>query len=113
MMSECLFCKMIVGDIAVDKLYEDEEVLAFRDINAQAPQHFLVIPKQHIATLNEADDAALIGRLSLIASQISKQLGVADSGYRVVMNCNLEGGQTVYHVHLHCLGGRTLSWPPG
>ncbi len=112
-MSDCLFCKIIAGEIPSKKIYEDEDVYAFHDIGAQAPHHFLVIPKQHIATLNDANDATLIGKLTLTASKIAKQMDFADEGYRVVMNCNEQGGQTVYHVHLHCLGGRPLSWPPG
>ncbi len=112
-MSECLFCRIIAGEIPSNKIYEDEDVYAFHDIGAQAPHHFLVIPKKHIATLNDADDATLIGKLTLSATQIAKQLGFAQDGYRVVMNCNENGGQTVYHIHLHCLGGRVLSWPPG
>lgn len=112
-MSDCLFCKIIKGDIPANKIFEDEEVLAFHDIGAQAPHHFLVIPKQHIATINDANDPALIGKLILTARKIAQDLGFADDGYRVVMNCNEDGGQTVYHIHLHCLGGRSLSWPPG
>ncbi len=112
-MTDCLFCKMINGDIPVDKIYEDEDVFAFHDINPQAPHHFLVIPKTHIKTLNAADNAQLLGQLTLTASNIAKELGFADEGYRVVMNCNEQGGQTVYHIHLHCLGGRALTWPPG
>lgn len=110
---DCLFCKIISGDIAAQKIFEDKEVLAFADIDAQAPHHFLVIPKAHIATLNEAKDAALVGKLALTASKIAQQLGFADSGYRLAVNCNSDGGQTVYHLHLHCLGGRQLTWPPG
>jgi len=112
-MNDCLFCKIIAGDIPADKIYEDDDVLAFYDIGAQAPHHFLVIPKKHIATLNDVDDAVLVGKLTLTATNIAKELGFADDGYRVVMNCNEQGGQTVYHIHLHCLGGRQLSWPPG
>ncbi|MCH9645179.1 MAG: histidine triad nucleotide-binding protein [Proteobacteria bacterium] len=112
-MSDCLFCKIIKGDIPANKIFEDEEVLAFHDIGAQAPHHFLVIPKQHIATINDANDPVLIGKLILTARKIAQDLGFADDGYRVVMNCNEDGGQTVYHIHLHCLGGRSLSWPPG
>ena len=112
-MSDCLFCKIIKGDIRANKIFEDEDVLAFHDIGAQAPHHFLVIPKKHIATINDANDSALIGKLTLTASKIAQDLGFADDGYRVVMNCNEDGGQTVYHIHLHCLGGRSLSWPPG
>ncbi len=114
-MSDCLFCNIVAGGIRADKIYEDEDVLAFHDIGAQAPQHFLLIPKQHIATLNDASetDVQLLGKLTLTASKIAKQLGFADQGYRLVMNCNEQGGQSVYHIHLHCLGGRQLSWPPG
>lgn len=112
-MSDCLFCKIAAGEIPANKLYEDEDVLAFHDIDKQAPTHFLVIPKRHIATLNDADDAELLGKLSLTASKLAKELGFAEDGYRVVMNCNEDGGQAVYHIHLHCLAGRALSWPPG
>ncbi len=112
-MSDCLFCKIINGDIPADKIYEDDDVFAFHDIGAQAPHHFLVVPKTHIATLNDVKDSALVGKLALTATKIAKQLGFADDGYRVVMNCNEQGGQSVYHIHLHCLGGRQLTWPPG
>ncbi len=112
-MSDCLFCKIAAGEIPADTLYEDEDVLAFHDIDKQAPTHFLVIPKRHIATLNDAEDAELLGKLSLTASKLAKELGFAEDGYRVVMNCNEDGGQAVYHIHLHCLAGRALSWPPG
>ncbi len=112
-MSDCLFCKIIAGEIPCEKIYEDADVFAFHDIDAKAPYHFLVIPKKHIATLNDAHDATLLGKLILTASKIAKQLGFAQDGYRVAMNCNERGGQTVYHIHLHCLGGRDLNWPPG
>lgn len=114
-MSDCLFCKLVSGDIPADIVYQDEEVFAFRDISPQAPTHILVIPKQHIATINDVDDShqALLGKLILTAKTIAKDQGLADDGYRLVMNCNQDGGQTVYHIHLHLLGGRALSWPPG
>ncbi len=112
-MLDCLFCKIIKGEIPCDKIYEDKYVYAFYDIDKQAPYHFLVIPKIHIATLNDVDDATLLGKLTLTASKIAKDMGLAKDGYRVVMNCNKRAGQTVYHIHLHCLGGRDLSWPPG
>ena len=112
-MSQCLFCQIVNKTITVDILYEDDQVLAFSDVSPQAPVHFLVIPKQHIATINEANDAQLIGQLPLVASQIAKEKGIADDGYRLVMNCHKDGGQTVYHIHLHCLAGRQLTWPPG
>lgn len=110
---DCLFCKIIEGEIPFDKLYEDDRVLAFKDISAQAPEHFLVIPKEHISTLNDTDDASLLGQLSLTAIQIAKERGFAENGYRLAMNCNADGGQSVFHIHLHCLGGRKMAWPPG
>jgi len=114
-MTDCLFCKMVAGDIPTDTVYEDEKVLAFRDINPQAPMHILVIPKRHISTLNDlaSADAELVGQLTLVAAKIAKQEGMADEGYRTVMNCNAAGGQTVYHIHMHVLAGRNLTWPPG
>ncbi|HAY41900.1 MAG TPA: histidine triad nucleotide-binding protein [Gammaproteobacteria bacterium] len=112
-MSDCIFCSIINGDIPAEKVYEDEEVFAFNDIASQAPYHFLVIPKRHISTLNDTEDEKLIGKLSLTASRIAKQKGFAEDGYRVVMNTNKDGAQTVFHVHLHCLAGRQLGWPPG
>ena len=114
-MSECLFCKIIAGDIPSDKVYEDEHVYAFRDINPVAPLHVLIIPKRHISMINdvEAVDAETMGRLFVAAKHISKELGVAEEGYRTVMNCGEAAGQTVFHVHLHLLAGRELTWPPG
>ncbi len=114
-MSDCLFCKMVAGEIKPDVVYEDDAVLAFRDINPQAPVHVLVIPKQHISTINDIQDeqAELIGRLYLGAKSVAEQEGIAAHGYRTVMNCNAAAGQTVFHIHLHLLGGRNLSWPPG
>jgi len=114
-MPDCLFCKMVAGEITPDVVYEDDEVLAFRDVNPQAPLHVLVIPKAHIATTNDLDDgnAAVIGSLILAARQIAADEGVAEPGYRMVMNCNPAAGQSVYHIHLHLLGGRSMGWPPG
>lgn len=113
--SECLFCKMANGQIKPDIVYENEAVLAFKDINPQAPVHVLVIPKKHIATLNdlEPNHEVLIGELYLTAKKVARQLGIADGGYRTVINCNADAGQTVFHLHLHVLGGRQLGWPPG
>lgn len=115
MTADCLFCKMVSGAIKPDKVYEDAEVLAFRDINPQAPVHVLVVPKRHIATLNDLSpaDAALVGKLFLAAQKVAHDLGVADSGYRTLMNCNRDAGQSVWHVHMHLLGGRVMNWPPG
>lgn len=112
-MADCLFCKMVAGDIKPDVVFEDENVLAFRDINPQAPVHILIVPKRHIATLNDLDDGRLAGQLLLTAVELAKQEGLAEDGYRTVFNCNRNGGQAVYHLHLHLLGGRPLGWPPG
>jgi len=114
-MQECLFCKMVSGEIVPDIVYEDEDVLAFRDNSPQAPQHVLIIPKHHISTLNDlqSKDAQLIGKLSLAAAKVAEQEGIADSGYRTLINTNKQGGQVVFHVHMHLLGGRQMGWPPG
>jgi histidine triad (HIT) family protein len=114
-MSDCLFCKMVAGDIKPDVVFEDDAVLAFRDVNPQAPTHVLVIPKQHIATTNDLDEnsAGVVGKLYLAAKHIAADEGIAGPGYRMVMNCNPGAGQSVYHIHLHLLGGRPMGWPPG
>lgn len=114
-MSDCLFCKIIKGDIQADVLYEDDHVLAFRDVSPQAPFHALVIPKKHIPTLNDVEpmDTDLMGKLLLTAAHCAKEAGIDEAGYRTVMNCNAQAGQTVFHIHLHVLGGRDMSWPPG
>jgi histidine triad (HIT) family protein len=114
-MSETLFGKIASGEIPADLLYEDEEVVAFRDISPQAPVHLLVIPRKPIPTLNavQPEDAALIGKLFLVAAKLAAREGIAESGYRTVVNCNAGAGQTVFHLHLHVLGGRPLQWPPG
>ncbi len=114
-MTDCIFCKIAAGEIPATKVYDDGEVLAFRDINPEAPVHLLVIPRRHIATLNDltAADVALIGRLYLAAKQVATELGVAENGYRTVINCNRDAGQIVFHVHMHLLAGRELGWPPG
>ena len=114
-MPECIFCKMVSGEIQPDLVYQDQHVIAFRDINPQAPTHVLVVPREHIATLNDLtpDHAALIGRMYLAARAVAHQDGIAERGYRTLINCNPEAGQTVYHLHLHVLGGRHMRWPPG
>jgi len=114
-MADCLFCKMVNGEIKPDVVYEDEQLLAFRDVNPQAPVHILLIPKRHISTLNdlsESDDA-LLGSMLRVAAQIADSEGIAEQGYRTLINCNADGGQTVFHIHLHLLGGRAMRWPPG
>lgn len=112
-MTDCIFCKIAAGEIKPDVLFEDERVLAFRDIQPQAPAHLLVIPKTHIATLNDLQDEALAGHLLKTAATVAGQLGYADSGYRAVVNTNDDGGQTVHHLHMHVLAGRHMHWPPG
>ncbi len=114
-MSDCLFCKMVSGEIKPDVVYEDEHVLAFRDINPQGPVHVLIIPKEHISTLNELEEehAELMGRMFLTAKKIAEMENMAENGYRTVINCNRHGGQEVYHIHLHVIGGRQMTWPPG
>ncbi len=114
-MSDCLFCKIASGDIPGDIVYQDDDVLAFRDLNPQAPTHILVIPKKHISTINDiqSEDAELIGKMFLSAKQVAQAEGIAEPGYRTVMNCNAEAGQTVFHIHLHLVGGRPMGWPPG
>ena len=114
-MNDCIFCKIAAGEIPADIVYDDGEVLAFRDINPEAPVHLLLIPRRHIATLNDLNeaDAALVGRLYLAGKQIAAELGVTESGYRTVINCNRDAGQLVFHIHMHLLAGRELGWPPG
>ncbi|MCK5898278.1 MAG: histidine triad nucleotide-binding protein [Methylococcales bacterium] len=110
-MSDCLFCKMASGEIKPDVVYEDEKVLAFRDINPKAPVHILVIPKIHVATLNDLNNGDLAGLLLQTVAKIAQQEGVAESGYRTIINCNSDGGQEVYHLHLHLLGGKKITSP--
>ncbi len=112
-MTDCLFCKMVNGDIKPDIVYEDDKVLAFNDISPQAPVHILIIPKRHISTLNDLDDIELAGHILQTAAKLAKQLGFAEAGYRTVSNCNQQGGQAVYHLHLHLLAGRQMLWPAG
>lgn len=111
----CLFCKIVAGEIPAKRVYEDEIVVAFEDINPQAPVHVLVIPKRHVATLNDlqASDDQLVGTLVRRAAALAGERGLAAGGYRTVFNCNSDAGQTVFHIHLHLLGGRRMTWPPG
>ena len=114
-MVDCLFCKIINKEINNDILFEDDDVLAFRDINPQAPIHILIIPKKHISTINDLqqEDETLTGKIILTAQSLAKQENIDENGYRLVFNCNSDGGQEVYHIHLHLLGGRRMQWPPG
>lgn len=113
--TDCLFCRITGGDMDADVVYENDDVVAFRDINPQAPTHILIIPRRHIATINDLDDddGALVGVMFIAARDIAAEEGLADDGYRVTMNCNEGAGQSVFHIHLHLLGGRRLGWPPG
>lgn len=112
---DCIFCKVAAHDIPARTVFENERLIAFHDLFPQAPTHILIIPKTHYTTLNDvpAADSALLGEMMSTATKIAKELGVNESGYRVVMNCNKDGGQSVYHIHLHLLAGRQLGWPPG
>jgi histidine triad (HIT) family protein len=113
MTESCLFCRIVRREIPAKVIHEDEHTLAFRDIDPRAPTHVLVIPKAHVASLNEIDDPAFVGRLMLVARQIAETEGIAESGYRTVVNTGPNGGQSVSHIHVHLLGGRRLTWPPG
>ena len=112
---DCLFCKIAKGEIPANIIYQDEQVIAFDDINPQAVHHKIIIPRKHIATLNDLqdDDKTLIGHITKTAATLAKKIGIADEGYRLVANCNRGAGQTVFHIHFHLLGGRPLGWPPG
>ncbi len=114
-MKDCLFCKIIAGELDTDLVYEDEKMVAFADINPQAPVHLLLVPRKHIPTLVdlEEEDYSLIGHIYKAANQLAREKGLADDGFRVVSNCKDNGGQTVGHIHFHLLGGRFMQWPPG
>jgi histidine triad (HIT) family protein len=111
--ASCLFCRIVRGEIPAKVVADTPDCLAFRDVNPQAPLHVLVIPKRHVASLAVADDPALVGRLALVAADIARSEGYEERGYRTVINTNGDAGQTVFHIHLHLLAGRALSWPPG
>ena len=114
-MQSCLFCKIIRGDQPAEVVHEDENVVAFKDIRPQAPTHFLIVPRKHIPTLNDltTDDASLVGHIFQVARDLAVQFGIHEMGYRAIFNVNAGAGQSVFHVHLHVLGGRMFSWPPG
>ncbi len=114
-MSSCLFCRIVAGEIPASKVYEDDRLVAFNDINPQAPMHVLIVPRAHVATLNDlgAEHDALVGEMVRRAAAIAGARGYAAGGFRTVFNCNADAGQTVFHLHLHVLGGRRLGWPPG
>lgn len=114
-MSDCIFCKIAKGEVPSDIIYEDDKIIAFNDLNPQAPVHFLVIPKEHISSMNEIDEnnVSIISHISLVINKIAKEKGIDEKGYRIVNNCGEFGGQTVEHLHFHILGGRKMLWPPG
>jgi histidine triad (HIT) family protein len=114
-MSDCLFCKIIAGEIPGSIVYEDDRLVAIKDINPQAATHVLILPRRHIGTLNDLtpDDDGLVGEMTRRAAALAREYGHADRGYRTVFNCNADAGQTVFHIHLHLLGGRRFGWPPG
>lgn len=112
-MAGCVFCRIAGGEIPATVVKRSDGMVAFQDLNPQAPTHLLVIPAHHVASLNDAKDPALLGRLLGFARDAAREAGVADKGYRVVVNTNPDGGQTVFHLHLHVLGGRPMTWPPG
>ena len=113
MADDCLFCRIVRKEIPAALVAETDRCIAFRDINPKAPVHVVIVPREHVASLNEARDADLIGSLSLLAADIARTEGIAEAGYRTVINTNRDAGQTVFHVHLHLLGGRAMAWPPG
>ncbi len=114
-MADCLFCRIATGQIPASIVYQDDRLMAFRDLNPQAPLHVLIIPRRHIATLNDltAEEDSLVGEMIRRAAAIAQEQGHADKGYRTIFNCNREAGQSVFHVHLHLLAGRPMAWPPG
>jgi histidine triad (HIT) family protein len=109
----CLFCRIVRGEIPAKVVAQTPECIAFLDIDPRAPTHVVIIPRDHIPTLNDVDDPLIVGRMGMLATALAKDLGIADSGYRIVMNTNGDGGQTVFHIHMHLLGGRHFTWPPG
>lgn len=112
-MRDCLFCKIVSGDVPANVVRKTDRFVAFRDINPQAPTHILAIPAEHVSSLNDAADASLLGDLLLFVRDVARAEGLAERGYRVVLNTNADGGQTVFHLHAHLLGGRAMDWPPG
>jgi len=115
MAEDCLFCKIAAGEVPSTEVYSDEDIYAFQNINPAAPTHVLIIPRKHIERITDAEpeDAALLGRMMLAATEVARREGTADDGFRCVINCNAWGGQEIFHVHMHLLGGRQLGWPPG
>jgi histidine triad (HIT) family protein len=113
MATECLFCRIVRREIPAGIVHETEDVIAFRDINPQAPVHVVIVPKTHVPSLDRAMDGAMLGKMALAAAEVARSKGIAEDGYRTVMNTNAAAGQTVFHIHMHLLGGRKMDWPPG
>lgn len=113
MSDACLFCRLVRGEIPAKLVAETPECVAFRDIDPQAPTHIVIVPRAHIPTLSDVKDPMIVGQMSLLATELAKSEGIDKSGFRVVINTNADGGQTVYHLHMHLLGGRRMKWPPG
>jgi len=113
MSADCLFCRIVRKEIPATLVHESDDCIAFRDIDPRAPVHILVVPREHVSSLNDVRDPTIVGRLAVVAADIAREEGIAESGYRVVVNTNRDGGQTVSYLHLHLLGGRRLTWPPG
>ena len=113
MADDCLFCRIIRNEIPAKVVAKTDDCIAFRDINPQAPSHVLIIPREHIPSLSQLRDPEVVGRMAMLAAEIAKQEGIAESGYRTVINTNADAGQTVFHIHMHLLGGRGMGWPPG
>lgn len=114
-MTDCLFCKIRDGEIPAETVYENDDILAFKDVNPHAPTHILIVPRKHISTINDLQDsdAAIMGKMMLAAQDIASAEGLAEAGYRLVINTNADAGQTVFHIHMHLMGGRNMAWPPG
>ena len=114
-MEDCLFCKIVAGELGTEFVYEDDRVVAFKDVNPQAPVHLLIVPRKHISTLTDLkdEDYELVGHIYKVANKLAEDNNIAEDGFRLVSNCGEQGGQTVFHIHFHLLGGRALQWPPG
>lgn len=112
-MADCIFCKIAGHEIPSETVYEDDKVIAIKDINPQAPVHVVLIPKRHVETLNQVTDPSVYADIFRVVNEVTGKLNIRDKGYRVIANCNRDGGQTVFHIHFHVLGGRMMKWPPG
>lgn len=112
-MKDCIFCQIVKGDVPSERVAESDHCIAFHDVSAQAPVHVLVVPKKHYQSMNDMPDGSVVGAMAMLGKQVAKELGIAEPGYRAVINTGDHGGQTVHHIHMHILGGRAFKWPPG